>query len=265
MAASVTGVSALAIAAIFLLSFAPFISFAAGSTVTVQSSAASYPTAVAGTSIPITGIVTPAPGVAGYSVTVELSNPSGLFIAQSGQVNPTTGAYNTTFVSGTPAALWGNGTYTVTAVYATSAQSTPVTGSATFTYGSFATSTTTSSTSSTGSTGSSTSIKTITTVVNFTTKFTTTVVTTISQATTVTQGGTTLTSIITQGGTTLTSIITQGGTTITQGGTTLTSIITQGGTTVTSGNSTTAEAIGAVGVVIAIIAGAIAVMALRKH
>ena len=92
MAASVAGISVLAIAAILLLSFAPFISFAAGTTVTVQSSASTYSApAAGGTSIPITGTVAPTPG-AGYAVTVELTNPSGLFVTQSGSVNAITGA-----------------------------------------------------------------------------------------------------------------------------------------------------------------------------
>jgi len=247
MAAKIGGMGVLAIAAILLLSFAPFFSFAVGTTVTVQPSAASYP-ATSGENIPISGVVTPAPGAAGYAVTVEITNPSGLFTVQSAAVNATTGAYSTTFVSGTPAQLWGAGTYTITAVYATSANGPTYTATATFTYGSFTTTpTTTSSTGSSSNTGGTT-----TTII--TTIYSTTVV---SSITTVNQGVTT----IIQGGPT---------TMVTSAGTVITTIITSAGTVINSGtggngNSNTALAIGAVGLVVAIIAGALAAMALRKH
>ncbi len=250
-AARVAGISVLAIAAILLLSFAPFFSFAAGTTVTVQTNATFSAPATGGTSIPVNGTVSPAPGVAGYAVTVELTNPSGLFVAQSASVNPTTGFYTTTFVSSTPAQLWGNGTYTVTAVYAPSAQGATSTASTTFSYGTFVPTTTTSSSTSTGSSGSGSG--TTTTVVSVTTINS---ITTVNSVTTITQGGTTITSLITQGGTTITSVITQAGTTI---------VTTVSQTVSGSGSSTTAEALAAVGIVIAIIAGAIAAMALRKH
>ena len=119
MAAKIGGIGVLAIAAILLFSFVPFFSFAAGATVTVQTSQPSYPQGTTGTQIPITGTVTPAPGASGYTVTLEVTNPSGLFFTATAQVDGTTGAYNYTLVTGSPAGLWGNGTYTVTAVYAT--------------------------------------------------------------------------------------------------------------------------------------------------
>ncbi|MHB2036687.1 MAG: hypothetical protein ACYCPW_08105 [Nitrososphaerales archaeon] len=256
MAAKIGGMGVLAIAAILLLSFAPFFSFAATPTVTVQPSAASYPATV-GTQIPISGVVTPAPGAAGYSVTVEVTNPSGLFTVQSASVDPTTGAYSTTFVSGTPGQLWGNGTYTVTAVYATSANGPTYTATNTFTYGTFTTTTTsntgTGSTSNTGGT-------------------TTTIITTIISATTVTQVTTVNvgTTVIGSGATVINSgtIVNSGTTTIVSGsGTTVTSLINSGTTTTVNngGSNGTALAIGAVGLVVAIIAGALAAMALRKH
>ena len=262
MAAKIGGMGVLAIAAILLLSFAPFFSFAATTTVTVQPSAASYPATV-GTQIPISGVVTPAPGAAGYAVTVEVTNPSGLFTVQSAAVNATTGAYSTTFVSGTPGQLWGNGTYTITAVYATSANGPTYTATNTFTYGTFTTTsiTQTSSSACTRDEGECSSAN-----------GTTTVVTTIISATTVTQVTTVNvgTTVIGSGATVINSgtIVNSGTTTIVSGsGTTVTSLINSGTTTTVNngGSNGTAVAIGAVGLVVAIIAGALAAMALRKH
>lgn len=240
MAAKIGGTGVLAIAAILLLSFAPFFSFAAGTTVTVHPSKASYP-ATAGTQILISGNVTPPPGSAGYAVTVEVTNPSGLFNVQSAAVNATSGAYSTTIVSGTPAQLWGNGTYTITAVYATSANGPTYTATSTFAYGTFTTTTTTG----TGTGTSSGSVTTKTVYINMTTI--------VSSITTVNSGTTT--------------IVNSGTTTVISGGsgTTLTSIITEMTTVSGSGNSNTALAVGAVGLVIAVVAGGLAAMALRKH
>jgi len=222
-AASMAGISVLAIAAILLLSFAPFFSFAAGTTVTVQTNAKFSAPATGGTSIPVNGTVTPSPGVAGYAVTVELTNPSGLFIAQSASVNATTGSYKTTFVSGTPAQLWGNGTYTVTAIYAPSAQGATITASTTFAYGTFVSGTTTS----TGPTTTTVSGSGATTTVDVTTINS---VTTVQSVTTVIQGGSGGTTTVVSGGTTtvITSVGSVGtvGTVITSVGTMVTTIIT---------------------------------------
>jgi hypothetical protein len=228
MAAKMGGISVLAIAAILLFSFAPFFSFAAGTTVTVQTSQTSYPNATTGSQIPINGTVSPAPGVAGYSVTIEVTNPSGLYFVASAPVNGTTGTFGYTLVTGSPSNLWGNGTYTVTAVYAVSTTSPTYTGSTTFTYGEFA-STTSSSSSSGSSSGVATTIITsvVTTIVQ--NEQTTTVVT---SATTVNLG---------------------------------TTIVSATTTTVQAAATTLGETLGAVGIVIAIIAGGIAAMALRKH
>jgi hypothetical protein len=231
------------------------ISFAAGTTVTVQTNAKFSAPAAGGTSIPVNGTVTPAPGVAGYSVTVQLTNPSGLLVVQSASVNQTTGFYKTTFVSGTPAQLWGNGTYTVTAVYGTSAQGPTTTASTTFAYGTFVTTSTssTSSTSSTGSTGSTGSVSGGHTTTTTSTTVDTTA--TVTSVTTTTVPGTTVTHVTTLSGTVLTQVTTLGGTTIV---TTITH-----SSSVTNNNST-AEALGAVAIIIAIVAGALAAMALRK-
>jgi len=240
LAAKIGGTSVLAIAAILLLSFAPFFSFAAGTTVKVQTSAASYAAPVGGgASIPINGTVSPAPGAAGYSITLTVTNTAGLDYVVSTSVNGTNGHFSYTLVTGTTAGLWVNGVYTVTGIYTPNINTPSTTGSTTFQYGAVTTTTspTTTTTSSSGG-GSTTTV--VTTIDS---------ITTIVSATTIIQGGTT---------------ITQAGTTVTLGGTTVTSVVNSI-TTVSGGSSTTAEALGAVGIVIAIIAGALAAMALRKH
>jgi hypothetical protein len=231
MAAKIGGIGVLAIAAILLFSFVPFFSFAAGTTVTVQTSQSSYPNGSTGILIPINGTVSPAPGVSGYSVSIEVTNPSGLYFVTSTPVNATTGAFSYTLTTGSPSNLWGNGTYTVTAVYAASANSQPVSGTTTFTYGEFAS--TTSSSSSSGSGSSSGGVA--TTIIS---SFVTTIVQN-EQTTTVVTSATTVNL-----------------------GTTIVSATT---TTVQAAASTLGETLGAVGIVIAIIAGGIAAMALRKH
>jgi hypothetical protein len=232
MAAKMGGIGVLAIAAILLFSFAPFFSFAAGTTVTVQTTPSSFPNGVTGQQIPISGTVTPAPGASGYGVTIEVTNPSGLYFVASTAVNATTGAFSYTLVTGSPAGLWGNGTYTVTAIYATSASGPTYTGMTTFTYGEFV-----SSSSSTSSSGSASSSGVATTIV-------TSVVTTIVQQTTV-----------------QTTTVVSSATTVNLG----TTIVSATTTTVQGAASTLAETLGVVGIVIAVIAGGIAAMALRKH
>jgi hypothetical protein len=231
MAAKMGGIGVLAIAAILLFSFAPFFSFAAGSTVTVQTTPSSFPNGVTGQQIPINGTVTPAPGASGYGVTIEVTNPSGLYFVASTAVNATTGAFSYTLVTGSPAGLWGNGTYTVTAIYATSASGPTYTGKTTFTYGEFVSTTSSSSSSGSGSSSGVVATTIITSVV-------TTIVQNV-QTTTVVSSATTVNL-----------------------GTTIVSATT---TTVQGSASTLGETLGVVGIVIAIIAGGIAAMALRKH
>lgn len=225
--ASIAGFSVLAVAAILLLSYAPFFSFAAGTTVTVSSAQSSYPTGAAGTAITISGTVSPAPGTTGSEATVSIANNvAGVFVVNSTAVNPTTGAFGLTFVS---TSSWAAGVYTVTATWAAGAPPSPAyQGTSTFTYGNVST-TTTSTTSATPNSN----ITTIT-VVNSTTIIVSSVTTFV---TTVIQGST-VTSIITQETTTTISAV---------------------------GNSTLGEIIGIVGIIIAVIAGGIAALALRKH
>ncbi|MGH2639187.1 MAG: hypothetical protein ACRDF4_07920 [Rhabdochlamydiaceae bacterium] len=240
MTAAIGGTGVLAIAAILLLSFAPFFSFAAGTTVAVQTSASSYPAPPGGgEKIPINGTVSPAPGATGYSISLTVTNAAGLYFVASTPVNGTTGAFSYTLVTGTTNGLWDNGTYTVTGIYSTNINSPTVTGSTTFAYGTF---TTTSTSSSSSSSSSSCGCG-------------TTVVTTIDSITTVYAGTTT---VVNSGTTT---VINSGTTTVVNSGTTVTQI-----TTVSAGgNSSLGEALGAVGVVVALIAGGLAALALRKH
>lgn len=228
MTATIAGIGALAIAVILLLSFGPFFSSAAGTTVTVQTSATSYtPNTAGGVSIPISGTVTPAPTASGYAVTLEISNTNGLSFVVSTSVAATTGDFSYNLVTGPASGNWVNGTYTVTAVYQTAQNQPTYTGSTTFQYGTSTSTTTTTS----GQTG-----------------FTTTIITTVSSITTVNSA----TTVTVNSATTLTSV---------------TTLVSSFVTTVTSNvsSSSTALYIAIVGVIIAIIAGAIAAMALRKH
>ena len=225
MAATIGGIGVLVIAALLLLSFVTLFSSAAGTTVTVQTSASSYPApAAGGEQIPVSGTVSPAPGISGYAVSIQFTNTAGLYFVATAPVDASTGAFSYTLTTGPANQNWINGTYTVRAVYGTIPGGPQYTATTTFTYGAVSTTTTTPTTST------NTTSAVVTTIVN---------ATTITQVTTVQQGGTTIVTTVQQGGTTIV-------------------------TTVQQGTSTTIEALAIVGIVIAIIAGALAAMALRK-
>jgi large repetitive protein len=175
-----------------------------------------------GQSISISGTVTPA--TATTLISIKIYNPSGVLTAiNEPSVSQTTGAFSWNTTSGT-SGNWVNGTYSVTASFS---GATPVTQ--TFQMG------TTTSTTGTG-TGATTIIE------NFTTSVVTTEITTVTAATTVNSGTTIVTTV---GGATVTSVTTV------QNNTT---------TTVSGGSATLAEALGAVGIVVGIIAIALVFM-----
>jgi len=270
-ASQFAGIGVLAIAAILLLVM-PIFAFAAGPYVDVSASYA------AGT-VTVSGTVVPNPG-ANQEVSVSVSAPNGAGVLSSVvPVNSATGGYTySAAAGGNP--NWVNGTYTVQVTWGTLTQA--YTNSTTFKYGAATTTSTSSSTSSSTSksttttssstsstTSSASSGPTATTIVTslFTTVTQVTTVnqiTTVNQVTTVNQAGQTVNQVTTvnQAGQTVNQV-----TTVNQAGQTVTQVTTVSQvTTVTStANVGTAEAIGAVGVVIAIIAGALAAMALRKH
>jgi len=180
-ALSVTGLGML-VAFLFLV---PLAAFAASSTVTVN---ATYTAAT--NQVAVSGTVTPAPGVSGTNVAVEITSPTGVVVdANQFAVNSGTGAYSGTFVTGGPS-YSVNGSYTVSANYNGGA------ASATFQYGTTATTTPASGTTTT-------------------VFFTTTVVNNIQTTVTLSGGQTTVTQVQQGGSTTVTSIIQQQ-TTVTQ-------------------------------------------------
>jgi hypothetical protein len=177
--------------------------------------------------IKVSGTVTPTPATAGTSVAISITGPTGSTVdANQFVVSTTNGTYSGTFVTGGPGYAT-NGTYTIKAIYGNT------TGSAIFQYGN-------ASSTTTGSGGATT-----TTVV---------IMSTIVQQTTVTQAGV---------GTTTTVVQNNGGgaTTVTQMTTIATTVVSN--VTTNSGDST-ALAIGAVGLIVGIIAAIIAVLAMRK-
>lgn len=182
-------------------------------------------TSVYGKTVTVTGMVIPNPG-ANQEVSISVTAPDGANVLTAVvPVSSATGAFNYTATAG-GSSHWVNGTYTVNAIWGTVNQA--YSNTTTFAYGTFSSTTTTSSSSATGST--------VTTIFSNTTISS---ITTVSSVTTVISG------------TTLTSVTTV-----------VSSIIT----TITSGGSnSTALYIGIVGVIIAVIAGALAAMALRKH
>jgi|SRR5579875_2152596 len=209
-----------------LLLLVPLASYAAGS-VTVQTDKSSYS---GNTTMTVSGVVTPAPG-SGTQVALSITSPSGAVIdATNAAVNGATGAYSTTFTLGGPS-YTVNGTYTVTATAGNGA-----TNSATFTYGCSGCSPSVTSTQSGSCACTATTI--VTTIVT-----TVEVTTTVNQATTVTQAFTT---------------------TVAQTNNVITTI-SQGFTTTVMQADTTGTTVGAIGVVIAIVAGALAALALRKR
>jgi hypothetical protein len=262
---------------------------AAAYTVTVSPDLTSFPQGGI-VDIIVTGTVTPALGATSYA-TITVSNPSSVVVGlASAAVNSASGIFTYSFYAGGNS-NWVNGTYTITAVWEASVSGPAYTGTATFSYGTIAATTTSTTTSST-STTTPPSVTTIIQVNNYTTtKVTTTqMTTTIAQTTTV---ATTLTSVnnifqttsvvttITQPGTTIVTTVNQAGstvvTTITQATTLVTTLpgasttVNQAGATTTVNQITTVQqnntaglAVGAVAIIIAIIAGIVAVLAMRR-
>ncbi len=231
------GIGVLAIAAVFLL-VTPIFTSAAGPYVDV-SATATY--GVPSGSMTISGAVVPNPG-SGQEVNIVVNAPDGASVVDTdvGLANAT-GTYSfTTPTGGNP--NWVNGTYTVEVTWGTLTNA--YTNTTTVAYGKFVTSTSTSSSShSTSSSPSGTG--TTTTIVS---QITTTIVSAVT--TTIVSGSGVGTTIIS--GTTITTIVSSGAPTTIM-------------TTITSSSSAgLAEALGAVGIVIAVIAGALAAMALRK-
>ena len=193
-------------------------------------------------SVAVSGSVVPNPG-ANQEVSVAVTAPNGATVLNGVvPVNSTTGAYTYTAVPG-GSSNWVNGTYVAQVTWGTLSQT--YTNATSFTYGTVPT-TTTSSSSSGSSTSSS---KSVTFIASSTT-------TTVATTTTQTVATTYVTTLVNPG-TTIVTTITQGGHTIVTTQSTV--------TTVQGSGSVTAEAIAAVGVVLAIIAGAIALMAMRRR
>jgi hypothetical protein len=206
---------------IAFLFLTPLTSFAAGS-VTLSTDKTTY--AVDAT-ITVNGTVTPAPGISGTSVAVTILTPSGTTAdANQFAVNPSTGAYGGTFVTGGPT-YSPQGTYTISANY------NGATASQTFTYGNGSSSVTSSQT------GGATT-------------------TTIVEQTTVTQVVSSVTTVVSSAVTTVSAVA--------QTTTTVVNAVTTTISSSVAGSDSTALAIGAVGVIIAIIAAVLAVLAMRK-
>lgn len=225
------GMSVLVIAAILFL-MSPLSVFAAGTTVAVNVSSSQINS---GQPITISGTVSPAPS-SGSAVTVSTANPNGQVVDIS-PVTVNSGSFSYTYTTG-GSSNWVNGTYTVTVTYKDNS-GVVTTGTQTFKVG-----TTSGTTSNTGSSGSVTTVfYNVTTTVSAQTTVTQQVQTTVTQQiqTTVVQQNT-----VTQ----------QQQTTVTQ----------QMQTTVFQAytGSDTGTYVGAAGVVIAIVAGALAALALRK-
>jgi len=175
--------------------------------------------------IHVSGAVSPTPTSAS-NVAVSISGPTGGTVdANQFAVSTTNGSYSGTFVTGGPSYAT-NGTYTITANY------NGATASALFQYG-----------------NTTTSGKGVTTTVFF------------NATTTVVQAATTTVSV--SGGATTTTVVETGP----AGGTTTINSATTIVTTVVSsvaGSDSTALAVGAVGLIIGIVAAVIAVLAMRK-
>ena len=116
----------IATALVLALIFSPLVAHAAGN-ITFSSPASG--SAYKGTqAYSITGVITPAPGVAD-SAFITVKNPSGQTVdAQSASVNPSTGGFTYPTATG-GSSNWVTGTYTITAT-----DSYGATGSTTFTY-----------------------------------------------------------------------------------------------------------------------------------
>jgi hypothetical protein len=220
------------------LFLAPLAAHAAGS-VTVGTDKTYYAGAA---TITVSGTVSPAPGVTGTNVAITIVGPTNSQVYANQFAVGSTGSYTGTLVAG--GTLWNvNGTYTVNANY------NGATASSSFQYGNVTT------TTSGGKTGTTTTVMVTTTVV-VDSAVTTTVVSNVQATTTVLQQST-----VTQQATT--TVNAQTTTTLLQQQQTTVNAYTT--TTVSQTGTDTGLIVGAIGVVIAIIAGAIAVMALRRH
>jgi len=178
-----------------------------------------------GNTIKVSGTVTPAPTTSGTSVAITITGPTGATVdANQFVVSTTNGNYNGTFVAGGPL-YTKNGTYTVTANY------NGATASQIFQFG-----------NSTGGGGGSATTTTL-------------IITSAVTTTVVQQGGTT--TIVQQGGTT---------TVVQQCATVQTTVTQQQQTTVTLSPQadSTALAVGAVGLIVGIVAIVLAVLTMRK-
>jgi len=229
-----TTVTAIGVLVAFLF-LVPVFANATSYTLTVKTDQSSYAT---GATVTVSGTVTPAPA-AGTAVGISVISPSG---AQVAFISPqvTAGSYSGTFVTG-GTGNWVSGTFTVTAKWADNATGPAYAESTTFTY--TASGPTTSSVTQTNVT--TTIISQVTTTIVESSAVTTTVVASPPPA---------VTTIITQ-------VQTLPGTTVTQ----VVSSIVSSITTVSSGGGSSADLpIAIVGVVIAIVAGALAVVALRR-
>jgi len=240
----------LSLAFLFAPAF-PLLASHAASTITVSVSPTSVP---ANSAYTVSGTVTSAGN--NTAVYIVITNPTGTIVDSTTAVVGSTGAFSANFVAG-GTGLWTSGTYTVTATWGTGVGST-ISGTTTFSYSA----PTTTATSSGGGGVTTTVIVTSATTTVVTSAVTS--VTTINSATTL--GGTTVTTVLpgtteitTLPGTTVTTVLP--GTTVTAV-TTLSSVTTVNYTTSSTNN--TGLYVAVLGVVIAIIAGAIAVMALRK-
>lgn len=178
--------SAVLTMAVVLLLTAPLLSYAAGTTVSVQTNSSSYP-GVPGTHVIISGAVSPAPVSAGYSVSLEINTSQGLLTVYSTPVSATSGSFTYTMTTGYAPNGWINGTYTIVAVYASSSSGPTYTGSTTFQYGASATTTTSTGSTSQSTTTITTTVTSTTISISTTTQITvTTVPTTVTSSTTMT-------------------------------------------------------------------------------
>lgn len=253
-AAAQLGIGTLVIAIAILVVATPLFSYAAGPSITVKPGQSQY---VLGNTLTFSGTVTPANATSAVALTI--ANPSGATVGVA-TVAVTGGAFSYSQLSG-GSSNWVNGTYSVTAKFS-DAFGTVYSASASFLMG-----------PSTTTTPSTTSTSNLTTVIikNYTTTKITSIFynTTITKLTTVavtTQlGGTTVTQQTTVPGTTVVTTVVQPGTTLTQAttvtaATTLSQFTTiNSATTITQTTGDTGLYVGVLGVVIAIIAGAVAV------
>ncbi len=94
------------------LIIAPSLAFEAGETVTVQTSSYIH---AGNQAIHVTGAVSPAPTSANMAIVVTTKGPAGVVDVGTADVEPGTGSYSYTLISG--GALWVSGTYSVKATY----------------------------------------------------------------------------------------------------------------------------------------------------